>query len=82
MATRTVRAHDETIEKLRRIAALTGASMPDLLRESVDMLERERFLDAANAAFARARSDEAAWADERAERAAWSGTLADGLGGS
>lgn len=79
MATRTVRAHDETIEKLRRIAAITGASMPDLLRQSVDLFERERFLDTANAAFARARADESAWADEQLERAAWDSTLADGV---
>ena len=40
---------------------------------------RERFLDAANAAFARLKADPKAWAEELAERKIWEGTLADGL---
>lgn len=52
--------------------------MPDLIAQSVD-LERDRLLDAANAAFERLRSDPEAWAEETAEREAWDATLGQAL---
>jgi hypothetical protein len=41
--------------------------------------ERERFLDAANAAFACLRDDPERWREEIRERSLWEGTLADDL---
>jgi len=43
------------------------------------LLEQDRFLETANAAFANLRADPAAWQAEREERALWEGTLADDL---
>ena len=77
MATTTVRAHEATVKKLRQLAAETRRTMPDLIAESVELLERDRLLDSANEAFAALRADERAWQEELAERAAWDGTLAD-----
>jgi hypothetical protein len=41
--------------------------------------ERDTFIDQANEAYARLRSDPEAWRQELAERAEWDGTLMDGL---
>jgi hypothetical protein len=41
--------------------------------------QRERFLDEANAAYARLKSDPEAWMEELAERKQWDCTLADGI---
>jgi hypothetical protein len=79
MATGNVRAHQPTVEKLRRLRAQTGEATADLLAEAVDLLERERFLDAANAAFAELRTDPERWREELRERSLWEGTLADDL---
>lgn len=44
-----------------------------------DLPERERLLDAVNAAYAVLRADREAWRAERKEREAWDGTLIDGV---
>lgn len=49
------------------------------MAEVVDLLERERFLDAANAAFARLRNDPEQWRDEVLERSLWDVALDDDL---
>jgi hypothetical protein len=79
MATGNVRAHPRTVEKLRRLREQSGEPTADLLAEAVDLLERERFLDVANAAFARLHDDPDQWAEEIRERSLWEGTLADDL---
>jgi hypothetical protein len=79
MAGHTVRVHARTREKLRRLSASTGRSTPELLEVSVDALERELLLDAANAAFAALRRDASEWERELAERSAWESTLSDDL---
>ena len=58
---------------------MTGESTADLLERAVELLEQDRFLDAANAAFAALRADPVAWEAELQERRIWEGTLADGL---
>lgn len=78
MATTTVRARRETHEKLRRLSAESGKPIPEVLDEAVELLERERLLDATNAAFAALRRDPEAWEAELAERRLWEATLADG----
>ena len=79
MKTGMVRANLRTLEKLRRLRAGSGESTADLLETAVDLLERDRFLDSANDAFARVRDDPAARRAEEDERALWEGTLGDGL---
>ncbi len=77
--TKMVRASDETLDRLRRLREVTGESTADLLERAVELLEQDRFLDAANAAFAALRADPVAWEAELQERRIWEGTLADGL---
>jgi hypothetical protein len=57
----------------------SGESTADLLAVAVDLLERDRFLDSANVAYAALRDQPEAWAQEREERAAWEVTLSDDL---
>jgi 3-dehydroquinate dehydratase len=57
----------------------SGESTADLLEVAVDLLERDRFLDSANAAYAALRDQPEAWAQEQEERAAWEVTLSDDL---
>lgn len=75
----TVRIDETTRDFLRELARETGLSMQDSLAEAVEAYRRRRFLESANADYARLRADPAAWADELAERQLWDATLADGL---
>jgi hypothetical protein len=79
MPSTTVRAHQKTHAKLRRLSAESGRPIPDVLDEAVELLERERLLDATNAAFAALRDDATAWKAEQDERQLWETTLADDL---
>jgi hypothetical protein len=78
-ATTTVRARRETWLKLKDLSERTGRSVPDLLAQSVALLERDSLLDEANAAFAATRADPAAWRAELEERRGWDVTLEDDL---
>ena len=77
--TKMVRASDETLDRLRRLREVTGESTAELLDRAVELLEQDRFLDAADASFAALRADPIAWEAELQERRIWEGTLADGL---
>ena len=81
MASDTVRIKPETHAKLKAISEATGRSMPEVLDQAVEVLRRQRLLDATNEAFAALKSDPKAWKAEQAERAAWEATLSDGLEG-
>ena len=74
-----VRVSDDSYRQLRTMALESGETLSDLLTEAIDALFRRRFVDAANAAYARLKQDEKSWRREIAERAAWDATLADGL---
>jgi hypothetical protein len=63
---------------LRRLAEELGESSEKVLDRALDLLERERLLDAINIGYATLRSDPAAWAEETAEREEWDVTLSDG----
>lgn len=67
--------HDH--QRLQRLAEQTGKTQGDVLRCALDVFEREYFLEALDAGFARLRSDPKAWADELEERAAWDATNTD-----
>ena len=75
-----VQVPDSAYLRLKAMARESGQTVPDVLAQAVDALYRQRFVDAANAAYARLRRNSRLWAQERRERAAWDATLADGLG--
>ena len=74
-----VRIQPDSYAKLRELAKVAGATMPDVLAEAIDELYRRRFLDECNRAYARLKADPKAWRQELEERRAWDVTLGDGL---
>jgi len=64
---------------LRELANSQGKPMQVVLDEAIELYERDRFLDAVNAAYEKLRADPKAWKEELAERQTWDGTLMDGL---
>jgi predicted DNA-binding protein len=64
---------------LRTLAEQEGKPMQAVLDEAIEHYQRDKFLDAANAAYATLRNDPKAWREEQAERALWNKTLSDGL---
>ncbi|MFN0107056.1 MAG: toxin-antitoxin system protein [Bryobacteraceae bacterium] len=64
---------------LRELAKREGKPMQAVLDEAIEHYQREKFMDEANAAYARLQSDPEAWKEELAERQAWDATLKDGL---
>ncbi len=79
MPTRTIRISDETHRALRVLSHGDGLSLQEELDRAVEWYRRQRFLEEANDAFARLKSDDQAWQEELAERASWDATLADGI---
>ena len=76
---RTVRIKPGTHTKLKELAELAGASMPEILERAVEAYQRQQFLKGLAEDYAKLRSDPKAWAGELAERKAWDATLVDGL---
>jgi hypothetical protein len=66
---------------LRNLAKEYGMTSEQVLDRAIDLLERERLLEAVNAGYAALRADPEAWAEELAERALWETTIGDGLEG-
>ena len=64
---------------LRDLAKREGKPMQAVLDEAIDHYQREKFMDEANAAYARLQADPEAWKEELEERRAWDATLNDGL---
>ncbi len=64
---------------LRDLAKREGRPMQAVLDAAIQKYERDKFLDAANEAFAALRKSPAEWRKEQAERAIWDKALADGL---
>lgn len=64
-------------QRLQRLAVQTGKTQGDILSCALTIFEREYFLDALDAGFARLQADPKAWADELEERAAWDATNTD-----
>jgi predicted DNA-binding protein len=64
---------------LREMAKKEGKPMQTLLDEAIEHYQRERFMEEANAAYARLKSDPEAWREELEERQAWDPTASDGL---
>ncbi|MCA9235751.1 MAG: ribbon-helix-helix protein, CopG family [Planctomycetales bacterium] len=81
MASLTVRINDDAHAKLKAICEESGRSMPEILDRAIELLRRERLLEATNRAFAALRDDPKAWAAEQRERREWDATLGDGVEG-
>jgi len=75
----TVRISREAQDKLRVLADRTGLTMQAVLDEAIEVYRRERFLAAANKAYAALRRDNKKWKAELAERTVWEKALRDGL---
>jgi len=64
---------------LRELAKREGKPMQAVLDEAIEHYQREKFMDEANAAYARLQANPQAWKEELEERQAWDATLNDGL---
>ena len=80
MAQATISVQEETLNTLEQLARQEGQPVESVLAEAVEAYRRQRFLEHANAAFARLREDPQAWQDELDERKMWDTTLSDGVG--
>ena len=79
MASVTVKVPAAAHETLAAMAADDRRPMGEVLAELIERERRRRFLEAANADYARLQADPDAWADYQAELASMEGTLMDGL---
>jgi hypothetical protein len=75
---RQTRVSERSHQVIRRISQETGLTSEQIVEQALDLLERDRLLDAINAGFAALKSDPAAWEADRAERELWDVTLGDG----
>jgi len=79
MTSTTVKLPKEAHGTLARLAADRNEPMSRVLVGLIERERRERFFDAADAAYDRLRADPAGWADYQAEIRSLEGTLMDGL---
>jgi hypothetical protein len=77
----TIRIKPETRQKLQMIAKEESTPMTKMLDRVVDAYQRQKLLEATNAAYAALRANPKAWEQELAERRLWDATLSDGLKG-
>lgn len=73
----TTRISDPDHRLLQRLARQTGKQHQQIIREALDIYQREWLLDEINGGFARLRSENSEWAAEQRERELWNNTLAD-----
>ena len=76
----TVRIDEETHGVLKKMAREEGLPLHSVLAEAVEGLRRQRFLEAVNDGYEKARRSPG-WEGTLAERAEWDYALADGLAG-
>ena len=74
-----MRVDEQIYETLEQLSQDTGISKQKVLKEALDLLAREKFLESANKAYQAVRSNQKAWQREQKERAEWDATLEDGL---
>ena len=77
-ATSTVRVSESTRRALKDLSQTEQMPMQTLLERAVETYRRERFLEAANRAYAALKENPDAWKKELAERAIWDNSLIDG----
>ena len=79
MQSYTIKISSTSYNILKQIAARSGESIEALLDQAIEQYRRQKFLEAANQAYAALRNNPEEWAVEMEEREAWDVTLADGL---
>jgi predicted transcriptional regulator len=79
MQSYTIKISSTSYNTLQQIAARSGESIEALLDQAIEQYRRQKFLEAANQAYAALRNNPEEWAIEIEEREAWDVTLADGL---
>ncbi|MBI2264264.1 MAG: toxin-antitoxin system protein [Armatimonadetes bacterium] len=75
----TVRISRQAHRTLKELAARSGQPMQVILDTAIEEERRRRFVEEANASYARLRQNARVWGDVEAERATWDATLSDGL---
>lgn len=73
-----IRLSSQAKAALTEMARLEGKPMEAILDEAIEHYQREKLLDAANAAYAQLRADPESWKEELSERRQWDGAVADG----
>jgi predicted transcriptional regulator len=79
MQSYTIKISSTSYNTLQQIAARSGESIEALLDQAIEQYRRQKFLEAANQAYAALRNNPEEWAIEIEEREPWDVTLADGL---
>lgn len=74
----TVRISESSHRALRDLANKDKVPLQTVLARAIENYRRQRFLEAANRAYAALRADPAAWKLEAAERDVWDRAVNDG----
>ena len=74
-----LRMDEKDYAKLDNLSKTTGISKQKLLSVVIEKAVREKFMEEANKAYRKVRSNKKAWQEELKERAEWDVTLMDGL---
>jgi predicted transcriptional regulator len=75
----TVRISTSDHNKLRKLAEDAEMPLADMLGVAIEALYRRRFVERANAAYAKLKANPKQRKEWEQEQAAWNKTLADGL---
>lgn len=81
MSTTTMRVSQKTRNTLQELSKDTGMTMQDIMDRAIATYQRQRLLEATNAAYAALKNDPEARNEMLEERAVWDMTLDDALGG-
>lgn len=73
----TMRVDDETLALFREFAEKNGLTLCETASRAAKTLQRERFLDEADAAYKRLREDPEEWEAELDERRFWDAVVGD-----
>ena len=79
MPSTSIRIEQRALAVLRDLARRQRQPVQAVLKQAIDSYRREKFLEEANVAFARLRSDPEAWSNEQQERDLWERSNGDGL---
>jgi predicted DNA-binding protein len=79
MSTANIRVSAQGRETLRELARKEGRPMAAVLEKAIERYRRQKFLEEANASYARLKANPGKWKEETAERKLWDRTNADGM---
>jgi hypothetical protein len=80
-STTTIRVSRKTRDKLHEVAQRLDLPMQEVVEQALELYDRQKLLEATNAAYAALRADPVAWQEFQTELAEWDVTLNDGLEG-